>query len=159
MKDYLVSRPIGSSPLGFAEQTYATVSWENLRQLRDKNIGVVRGYVNEEEFDEMVRLKLLQTTETVNDTLNLRMLIRGRVDLAVIDTHVFAYLMDMDPSLKEGRDKLRINKRLLTIHPLHVCFKQTAQGRKFRRILNKGLSIIHANEVQSRYMHNLHINE
>ena len=45
---------MGSGPLGFAELSIHPIQWSALPDLANYKIGVVSGYVNTAEFDEMV---------------------------------------------------------------------------------------------------------
>lgn len=61
-----------------------------LEALKGWRFGVVRGYLNTPEFDAA---DYLIKEETSDDATNLRKLVFGRIDLAVIDRHVAEHLI------------------------------------------------------------------
>ncbi|GIX40157.1 MAG: ABC transporter [Silanimonas sp.] len=137
---WLFTRPIGYSPLGFAERSDRPVTWASLDDLRGKRIGVVRGYVNEENFDREVAEGRLRV-EAVNDDLgNLRKLKAGRLDLVVIDARVFEYLLAATPELRQPGPVLRMNPRLLVVHSLHAAFRRDPEGQAAWELLERGLA-------------------
>jgi len=149
---FLYSDEIGSSPVGFAEYAGRDIVWERLEDLSGLGLGTVKGYVNTESFDRMVADGDLVVDESVSDPLNLRKVLGGRVDLAVIDVNVFRYLCLTDDSIRPNAHLLMINPRLLGINSLHVCFKMGGRGRELLRVFNEGLKRISAGNVQSRYL-------
>lgn len=136
----LLSDPIGSSPLGFAERVAAPVGWRGLPDLAGKRIGTVRGYVNTDGFDRAAADGRLSVEPAVDDAANLRKLAAGRLDLAVIDANVLAHLLSTDPALRPLRAQLRFNARLLEDKSLHVCFRPGAAGEELRRRFNRALA-------------------
>ena len=133
----LLSAPIGSSPLGFAERVGAPVQWRALSDLTGRRIGTVRGYVNTDGFD---RAGTLTVEPAVDDATNLRKLAAGRLDMAVIDANVLAHLLSTDPDLRPLRAGLRFNGRLLEDKSLHVCFQPGPAGEDLRRRFNRALA-------------------
>ncbi|MBP7336779.1 ABC transporter substrate-binding protein [Niveispirillum sp.] len=136
----LLSNPIGSSPLGFAERVAAPVDWRGLADLAGRRIGTVRGYVNTDGFDRAVADGRLIAEPAVDDATNLRKLAAGRLDLVVIDANVLAHLLSTDPALRPLRAALRFNPRLLEDKSLHVCFRPGAEGEALRRRFNRALA-------------------
>lgn len=137
---WLFSRPIGYSPVGFAERADRPVVWATLADLRNKRIGVVRGYVNEDAFDRTVAKGQLRV-EAVNDDLgNLRKLKAGRLDLVVIDARVFEYLIATTPELRRPGPVLRMNPRLLAVHSLHAAFRRDPEGQAAWALMERGLA-------------------
>lgn len=137
---WLFTRPIGYSPVGFAERSDRPVTWASLGDLRGKRIGVVRGYVNEENFDREVAEGRLRV-EAVNDDLgNLRKLKAGHLDLVVIDARVFEYLLATTPELRRPGPVLRMNPRLLAVHSLHAAFRRDPEGQAAWELVERGLA-------------------
>ncbi|MFN3964579.1 MAG: substrate-binding periplasmic protein [Silanimonas lenta] len=137
---WLFTRPIGYSPVGFAERSDRPVTWASLGDLRGKRIGVVRGYVNEEAFDREAAEGRLRV-EAVNDDLgNLRKLKAGHLDLVVIDARVFEYLLATTPELRRPGPVLRMNPRLLTVHSLHAAFRRDPEGQAAWELVERGLT-------------------
>ena len=141
-KKFVYSDAFASGPLGFAERKDKSVQWTELEGLTPYRIGVVQGYINSEEFDEMMENKTLKTSSTLNDTANLRKLISGRVDLAVIDKYVMEHLLKTDKNLVTKADEIQFNSRILENKKLYICFNKTAEGYEIAEIFNQGLKKI-----------------
>ena len=123
----LAYRPIGSLDAG-------------LRALSTQRFGVVSGYLNTPTFDAA---DYLTKIEAVDDAANLRNLAEGRIDLAVIDRHVAAYvirtrhpefaqtLVPMSPPLGEMA--------------LYVAFsRKSPRATELRAAFNRGLEKLSA---------------
>lgn len=136
----LLSDPIGSSPLGFAERVATPVDWRTLSDLTGRRIGTVRGYVNTDAFDRTVADGRLAVEPAVDDATNLRKLAAGRLDMAVIDANVMAHLLATDADLRPLRAQLRFNSRLLEDKTLHVCFRPGTEGEELRARFNRALA-------------------
>lgn len=136
----LLSAPIGSSPLGFAERVSAPVEWRSLSDLTGRRIGTVRGYVNTDGFDRAAADGTLTVEPAVDDATNLRKLAAGRLDMAVIDANVLAHLLSTDPDLRSFRAGVRFNARLLEDKSLHVCFQPGPAGEDLRRRFDRSLA-------------------
>ncbi|MDG5494948.1 transporter substrate-binding domain-containing protein [Niveispirillum sp. BGYR6] len=143
----LLSEPIGSSPLGFAERVDAPAPWTQLPDLAGRRIGTVRGYVNNPEFDALAAAGGLNVEPAVDDATNLRKLAAGRLDLVVIDSNVLSYLLATDPDLIPHRAALRLNGRLLEEKSLHVCFRNDDAGAALRARFDESLR--HLPEIQA----------
>lgn len=135
----MLSPPIGRGPLGLAQRTEQPVEWADVSDLSRWTVGVVQGYVNTAEFDLRVARGLQRIDPSVDDARNLLKLAKGRTELAIVDPYVFAYLSKHDPSVRNIAARLEINKRLLELKDLHVCFKKTAEGARLAALLAEGL--------------------
>lgn len=153
--NFIFSEKMGTSPLGFIEPANNRVNWDSLSDLKGLRIGVVDGYVNTPEFDNMVALKELTVDPGVDDMMNIKKLALGRLDLAVMDRNVFEYLMKTAPCLAPFKDKIVFNKKLLGIRGLYVCFPRSDGGRKLLRLFNRGLSKIDWMKEQQEYMQSI----
>lgn len=157
---FLYSASVGDSPLGLVQRVDGgDREWKSVFDLGRYRIGIVRGYVNTREFDSLVAAGEIPVDASVNDMINLRKLLAGRVDMAVADTNVFRFLSHHDPFLHRGRDKLEINPRLLTTHGLHVCFRRDSAGEKLLKLFNEGLSRVDALRIQQEYIDAIHFQE
>lgn len=111
-----------------------------LRGLKDKRFGVVRGYVNTPALDEA---DYLLKEEASDDAANLRALVNGDIDLAVIDLHVAGYLIRQHYPHYAGR--IEAMQPPLADKPLYIGF-----SRKSRRLqealdaFNRGLETLRA---------------
>jgi polar amino acid transport system substrate-binding protein len=135
----LFSDPIGNGPLGFAEQRSKPINWSSLSDLKNTKIGVVAGYVNTAEFDQMVAAGQLKTDQATSDELNLLKLANGRFDLAVVDQNVMQYLQKTSPKLKPLASKLQFNSKPLEDKTLHVCFTNSPAGKQALQQFNTAL--------------------
>ena len=152
---FLFSDAIGTSPLGFVEKKSKPVHWETLQDLAQFDIGTVQGYVNTRGFDQMVEQGKLLIDASVSDLLNLRKVMAGHLDLAVVDVNVFRYLIGHDERLWQERNRLRVNPHLLGVNTLHVCFRKDRAGETYLQDFNEGLRRISVPEVERRYLEGL----
>ncbi|MBV8656967.1 MAG: transporter substrate-binding domain-containing protein [Burkholderiales bacterium] len=147
------SDPIGSSPLGFAELLANPINWHTLDDLQGKRIGVVAGYVNTDDLDRRLREGLLVADAAPSDELNLVKLLARRVDTAVIDRHVFDYLLQTTPTLKNRARQLSFSHTLLDDKKLYVYCQRTPEGERLCAKLNEGLARINLEEVFRSTLH------
>lgn len=146
---FIFSDSIGESPLGFAEPAGAPVRWSNLHDLKGLTIGAVQGYVNTEEFDRMAEAGELRVEMAPDDLTNLRKLLGGRIQLAVIDENVFRHLLATEPDLKAGQKKLQFNGKILEVKELFVCFRRDSDGERLAKLFNEGLAGIDARRIEA----------
>jgi polar amino acid transport system substrate-binding protein len=130
---------VGKSPLGLAQRTDVRLSWQSVVDLGRYTIGTVLGYGNTAEFDKLVHDGMIPVDLSTSDALNLRKVLGKRVDAAVIDAHVFDYLVHTDPVLAVERDTLTMHDRLLAVQDLVVCFPKTHEGERLLELFNEGL--------------------
>lgn len=154
-RSFFYSDPVGWSPVGFAEHWPGSRHWRTLDDLKEYRIGVVDGYINYGPFDAMVAKGEIRTDGSVSDTTNLRKVLAGRVDMAVVDKNSFDYLTRHDPILSKNRENLVFRERLLNLHELFVCFKKTPRGEFLVSLLNKGLSLIDVSQVHAEYIRSI----
>lgn len=148
---FLLSDPIGSGPLGFAERRSAPVAWSSLADLKSSVIGTVRDYVNTAEFDAMAAAGELKVEPVNDDATNLRKVAGGRIPLAVIDRNVLAYLLANDPGLKARAGELQFNARLLEDKQLYIAFQRTPAGQEAAGVINEGLKKIDAAAIAAPF--------
>lgn len=138
-QQYLLSNPAGSGPLGLAQRKDHPVTWKTLDDLKHYRIGVVQDYVNTAEFDANVAGGKQHVDVAVSDELNLKKLAGGRFPLAIVDPHVFEYLIRHDPELLAVGSQLEMNPHLLDEKALYVCFRRSPDGEKVVQLFNEGL--------------------
>lgn len=151
-QEFLFSDPMGTGPLGFAEQSFKPVLWEGLDDLASYKIGVVRGYVNTEELDKRIVDGRIKAEPVVADVDNIKKLSVGRLDLAVIDPNVFQYLITHEPELKRAKGLVKINSKILENKELFLCFKKTEEGQELKAIFNQGLKKIDIEAIMSDFL-------
>jgi len=127
--------PLLDSQLGFFRRSDQAISFTDLDSLRPYRIGVVRGYVNQDGFD---RADYLKKEVVSNDWQNLEKLLRGRIDLAVIDRYVGYHLLARHtPNL---HDKLTFIEPALEVKPLYVLVpRQRRMGNQLAAQIDRGL--------------------
>ena len=127
------------------------INWQTLEDLDRYTIGTVAGYANTLEFDALAAQGRLTVDQSNTDALNLRKVLAGRVDAAIVDANVFSHLLQVDPVLREHRGELRIQGRLLAINSLVVCFPDTEQGGRLVEIFNQGLRQVDQGTIYWRH--------
>lgn len=150
-KDFLLSQPIGSGPLGFVEQKSAPVTWTTVADLKGKTIGTVAGYVNTAEFDAKAAKGEFKAEAVVDDLTNVRKVAAGRIPLAVIDKHVLNYMLQSDPSLAAVKGKVQFNAHLLEDKALYIAFQRTPQGEASAKVINEGLKKIDVKAIAGKF--------
>ncbi|MDI9246363.1 transporter substrate-binding domain-containing protein [Marinobacter sp. CHS3-4] len=150
--DFLFSDPMGQGPLGFVEAVDNPVEWDSMADLTDDRIGVVQGYVNTAELDQMVADGEISAQAVTSDSLNVLKVAGGRIDMAVIDSNVLDYLLKNDPKVKSAVGKVQMNDKLLVEKDLYIAFKNNAEGKKWRDIFNEGLTKIDIESVMADHM-------
>ncbi|MFB2864475.1 substrate-binding periplasmic protein [Aeromonas sp. MdU4] len=129
-KRWHMSASVGNSELGMAQQAGPLIRWQRLEELAPYRIGVVAGYINTREFDDLMTSKRLNTFAVDEDRLNLRKLQRNRLDLAVIDRDVFYWLLRHDSKLNPAA--LQFNPKILERKSLHIMFRPDQQALQQR---------------------------
>jgi polar amino acid transport system substrate-binding protein len=150
--DFVPSDPIGFSPLGFAEHVDAPQTWHTLESLEGKRIGTVVGYANTEAFDRKVDAGELRTIPSSDDATNLMRLVERRVDLAVVDRFVLAYLLNSHRRLSRHADELRFDQQTLEDKGLHLCFRNDGTGQRLRELFDRGLDRLDPQGMLDRYV-------
>lgn len=140
LKEFDLSRPIGTGPLGLVENAASPISWNAVEDLGNYTIGVVSGYVNTARFDQLVAEGKIKTEAVATDNENAAKVAAGKIPAAVIDSLVLDYLIRTAPELKGKGDKLKMNAKLLEDKKLHVVFARTPSGTVARREINTGLA-------------------
>lgn len=150
--EFVRSQPLGASPLGFAEHRQAQHSWNDLDDLRGKRIGTVVGYANTQEFDRRVARGELRVIPSSSDATNLRRLLDRRIDYAVVDKFVLAYLKKTHPELRGRAHEILFDARPLENKSLYLCFRDDDRGNRLRRIFDRGLNKLDPQGMLDRYV-------
>jgi len=140
LKEFDLSRPIGTGPLGLVENVAAPVTWNAVEDLGKYTIGVVSGYVNTAKFDQLVAEGKIKTEAVSTDLENAVKVADGKIPAAVIDSLVLDYFVRTEAALKGKGDKLKMNAKLLEDKKLHVVFARTPGGTEARKVINTGLA-------------------
>ncbi|PKG56933.1 ABC transporter [Shewanella sp. Choline-02u-19] len=143
---FVFSDSMGSSPLGLVEQKRHPISWSEQSDLNQYNIGVVQGYVNTEQLDNMIAQGVQPVEVVASDIHNIKKVVSGRIDAAVIDVYVLRYLL-AQPDMESVASRVQLNKRTLTKKELYIAFKNNVEGKKWRDLFNRGLKQIDVDKI------------
>lgn len=146
-ENQLASDVIGEGPPVLAERVDNDITWSTLDDLEGKNIGVVVGYANTEEFDKRVADGRIRGISSVGDAESLVKLAKGRLDAAIIDRFVMQYLVRTDPALKPYADQLRVDERPLEDKNLYLCLRDDPRNRHLLKLFNEGLRNVRFDDV------------
>lgn len=123
-----------------------------LQALKAWRFGVVRGYLNTPAFDAA---DYLIKEETSDDATNLRKLVFGRIDLAVIDRHVAEHLIRT--RYPDYTRKIECMTPALADMPLHIAFsRKSPRVPQALAAFNLGLKALEADgrvaALRARYV-------
>ena len=119
----------------------APFDWESLADLKGQRIAAVQSYTYTPEFWEMQKAGTLKVELAQDDLGNLRRLVAGRLDLAVIERNVACYLMNAHFSAAEVAG-LRAHPKLLTNQfTTHLMLSEKLpQSADRMKAFNRGLA-------------------
>jgi polar amino acid transport system substrate-binding protein len=141
LENYTYSDQFVSGPLVFIKRKDIQVDFKELQDLKQYSIGVVLGYVNTAEFD---KADFLNKKAVKSDEQNIVKLIKGRLDLAVVDK--FTALNILATRYPESLGKLDFVTKPLDEKPLHVmCSKISKRQQELCSRFNQGLNILRKN--------------
>ncbi len=128
-------QPLGIvNQVGFMGRVDRKRRVDDLAALRGVRIGVVHGYANPPAFEAAQ----LSVEPAVDDLANLRKLLAGRVELALIDKGVGAHLLETQ--LREGAGKLAWVEPAVSEVPLYTVFSRARpEGERFSAALTRGM--------------------
>ncbi|WP_341678951.1 hypothetical protein [Niveibacterium sp. SC-1] len=138
-KRWILSEPVGASPLGFAQRSDNPIFWATPDQLKPYLLGMVQDDVVGGGIGRRIAQGLQRVELAPDETSNLAKLAAGKVDLAIIDSLQFAGLMGNDPRLVSMRGQLVMNPRLIEQRSLHVAFRRSKEGKRVAQLLAEGL--------------------
>lgn len=143
--EFVFSASFPGGPVGLYKRRSDTIAYAvdpaqdldaALRSVSHYRIGIVRDYVNNATFD---RADYLKREEAANDSVNLRKLVHGRVDLVFIDRWVAEYLLQRDPLLRDAQ--LDMLQPPIEEPALHIAWsRQSAAAAAARPACDEGLA-------------------
>lgn len=141
------SDALPANEVGFFRRVGDDISFSNFADLKPYTIGVVRGYVNPPGFDEAGL-----TTEVVdNDALNLNKLLRGRIDLVLIDKIVGQHILNINHA--QHKHEVEWMKPPVRVETQHLVVSKRAPGsRTLLDDFNRGLTAIIADGTVKQIM-------
>lgn len=141
-------RPLGiTNKIGFLARAGSAIAVHDLSKLAGLKIGTVRDYANPAAFEQAK----LQRDEAVDDLSNLRKLLAGRIDLALIDKGVAFHLLQTQ--LREAATALTWLEPAVAEMPLYTALSRSKPGLQTRlAALNKGLAELQASGELARML-------
>lgn len=153
-EQYAISKPYFRTLLTLCTTPKHSIDYDgSVESLKPYRLGVVRSFVNTEAIDQADYI-LKDMAET--DTLNLRKLLNGRVDLIVIDKYQALHLVKNNPTIEADVRDIRFITPLLEEKTLHALFSKEKPGwqDKLKRF-NKGINEVQAdgtlNDIMLRF--------
>ena len=141
------SDALPANEVGFFKRVGEDISFNNFEDLKPYTIGVVRGYVNPPGFDEAGL-----TTEVVdNDALNLNKLLRGRIDLVLIDKIVGQHILNINHAPQKHEVEW-INPPVQVETQHLVVSKRAPDSHALLDDFNRGLAAIIADGTATQIM-------
>ncbi len=123
---YYFSDPINTVKDVFFKLKKNNTDWNNLEDLRHVRIAVSAGYSYAEVFKDAIKQKKLEavyeTTNTTPEIVNLRNLVRERIDLTICEVSVCSYLIKSHAA--ELSDLDFIAKSIGPVRTFHVGFSK-----------------------------------
>jgi polar amino acid transport system substrate-binding protein len=127
-----------------------------LEDLQGVRIGTVAGYSNGEQFDAMIRSRLLKVEEGVNDEINLRKLLARRFAAIVIEKRMLRYLLATGSYAPAERERVVVAEHLFKERTVHVCFQRTAKGLKLQQAFDEAARDVDLVKIERDYWRDLH---
>ncbi|MDM8517731.1 transporter substrate-binding domain-containing protein [Desulfobacterales bacterium HSG16] len=122
---FIFSKPMPASEVVFFKRKGVKINFKGKYEtLTPYNIGVVRGYVNPPGFDAIK--SRLKVEEVTSDILNIRKLIKGRIDLILIDRYMAQY--NLSTKMPGYIDAIEAMEPTLTKEPNHIIFSKAAKN-------------------------------
>jgi polar amino acid transport system substrate-binding protein len=140
-KKYLYSDPIFDIEVGLmALKDFGVKDYNSLQDLKGYNVGVVRGWVYSEEFDNA---DFLKKQVIINQIAAVRMLFAKRIDMLAASVPVFLHEVSL---LKDQTTvNTKVLKPLLGKRQLFLMFnKADVKGAQLMKAFNTGLAKIRA---------------
>ncbi|WP_231714632.1 substrate-binding periplasmic protein [Desulfonema ishimotonii] len=137
-KDFWYSDPVYESRWAFFYLKSFRFDWNTLEDLRGIRVGVTREFTYTKELYDAIDAGTISADWVSHEYLNIRKLLKGRIDIAIFNTEVGYYLL---------RKEAPQNFDLLIHHPKplvetngHLIFtKKREDNRRLIKLFNKGL--------------------
>lgn len=132
----------------FFHRTATSISWDNLHDLRGKTIGLTIGYAYSDVFAPLKAANPAQFSEAASDSLNLKKLLTGRIDLFPIERAVGLYLIGTELSGEEQAQLTDHPKPVADLYT-HLLLSRAKPGNEQRMLqFDRGL---HRLKASGRY--------
>ncbi|GAB7023170.1 substrate-binding periplasmic protein [Salidesulfovibrio brasiliensis] len=148
---YAMSKPYLHGQMVLCARKDKEIHWDGtVDSLRPYSLGVVLGYVNTPAID---KAHFLQKDTAPSDLLNLTKLLKGRLDLVVIDLYQAIYLLKNSPVLMGGVSDVKFLSPALEKKGIHVMFSKANPGwEDLLERFNKGLEQIEEDGTKDAVM-------
>ena len=149
--DFIFSDPMPCGPLAFLKLKDTTFNYTGkVEELKPYKIGVVSGYTNTKEIDSSKELTLIQAKD---DITNLRNLVAGKVDVAIVDPLVAQAYMANDKLLQPFAEKVAVVEPVLEKKDVHIAFSKKVENinEKIAKF-NAGLKAIKENGTYDKIL-------
>jgi polar amino acid transport system substrate-binding protein len=146
-QDCYLSQPMGASVISVATLKSAPIKWTQLSELSAYTLGVVTGYANGKEFDELVAEKKQPVQAVASDAVNIHNLQTGKARAIVIDKYVLDYTL----ARQKGDNHVVVSGPPVASLNLHVCFKRTPAGKAMRDAFDAALKSVDVPKVEMEY--------
>lgn len=138
-QQFLLSDPIGTSPLGFIHLRSLSLNWRSYSDLSGFTIGFVLGYAYEPQLRSLLESKRLDSIGAPDDETLIKQLVAGHIEVAVMDHNVARHILNSNPDLRPATNLITFNAQLIVEHTLHVGFPPSPRGHVLQQAFNDGL--------------------
>lgn len=142
---FAYSDPLPPNKIGFLKRSASTIDFDTLADLKDRRIGIVRGYAVPPEFDDVG----LVTIPADNNVENLRKLMRNRIDLIVSDRAVALHTLTTELGVPSA-DLEWLDPAINTEIQYLVFPKSTSDHETLMAGFNAGLATVTADGTVAR---------
>ena len=128
--------------IAFFHLNYASFDWETMEDLKDRKIGATLEYFYGAEFKDAIDAKIIRPEWAASDELNLRKLLKGRIDVfpgAVLVT----YTQIRNTFGEEDAARFEHHPKLIRSTALHLILaKANPDNERFVELFNRGLRLL-----------------
>ena len=143
IRQYLFTDPYAESVLLFYTRKGRHITYDSLEDLKGLRIGVIKGFTNTPEFDAA---DFLDKIEFDREEDALIRLVRGEVDLIVMDKYIYLHLLNK--KFRAYKDDLTALAKPLDKKPLYLMFSRAlATSPGLVKAFNRGIAAIRENGV------------
>jgi len=140
-----LSKKIPGGPIAFMKRNGEQSRFNgNLFNLKDEKIGVVRGYQNTPEFDELMDMGFFKISQAVDDFMNIKKLMIKRINLIIGDPAVIRF--SLASSNLSDDEKSRLLNSIEVVRPViqynylyYAVSKKKPGWENTLRILNSAI--------------------
>lgn len=143
-EEFYFSDPIFYGDKVFFHLKSLPFDWKDIRDLKSYNIGATQDYTYGQAFDDAVVTGTIKVSFAIKDTLNVKKLLAGRIDLFPMDKEVGRYLIARLPPSQSQKVTFHPTPVLST--PYHVLVSRAIDKSRAKQLLdwiNVGLRATH----------------